>query len=342
MKVLVINPNYQDATSYYRAWGTFKDLTDRFNIEFSLYESTFVLQPPNKEGKRNWGAAWPDLIKFDVVFFQRALGENSLQLLRYCKDLGLKVWYDMDDDLWNIPDSYKIKDSFPPAIMKTIEEHIKESDLITCSTQELANVINEKTNKTAWIVPNAWDVDRFNLQPHNPEGQTIWRGTSTHIDDIRKCSDQIKSISKQTKINFFGYNPIKDRPFLVIHSHDYTPPLDPIIYFRTIQKSRPKAILVPLIDSQFNRSKSNIAWLEATANGALTYSNKVGEFAKVGLTFEQYGTLTESQVIDYVKENQQVLMDSFSLKEVNNLRAQLLIGLINNYNSVHNSSQAKG
>ena len=67
MKILVINPNYQDATSYYRAWGTFKDLTDRFGVEFTLYESTFVLQPA-KGGQRSWGAAWPDLMKFDAVF----------------------------------------------------------------------------------------------------------------------------------------------------------------------------------------------------------------------------------------------------------------------------------
>ena len=137
MKVLVINPNYQDATSYYRAWGVSKHLHDNYNVEFTLYESTFVLQPPNK-GQRAWGAAWPDLIKFDAVLFQRALGENSLQLLRYCKDLGLKIWYDLDDDLWNIPDNYQIKASFGPPIMRTIEQHIKESDLITCSTPALS------------------------------------------------------------------------------------------------------------------------------------------------------------------------------------------------------------
>ena len=213
--------------------------------------------------------------------------------------------------------------------MKTIEEHIQESDLITCSTKELSLVIKEKTNKAAWIVPNAWDVDRFPLQPHNQEGQTIWRGSATHVDDIRACSEQILTIAKQSRINFFGYNPVRDRPFLATNNFEHTLPLDPIIYFRTIQRMRPSAVLVPLKNTQFNRSKSNIAWLEATANGAVTYSNGVGEFEHVGLTFEEYGTLSEQQKEIYITTNQQVLIDLYSLKEVNNLRAELIFALIN-------------
>lgn len=324
MKILVINPNYQDATSYYRAWGVSKDLQERHGIEFTLYESTFVLQPPNLQGQRNWGASWPDLIKFDAVLFQRALGENSLQLLRYCKELGLKIWYDLDDDLWNIPDDYKIKASFPRSIMQTIEQHIQLSDLITCSTSTLSEVIKEHTNMHAHVVLNAWDVKRFPLQPHNTQGQTIWRGSNTHIDDIRVNREQIERIGKLTTINFYGHNPVKDRPFLTLHKHEHTKPLDPILYFRHIQNNRPASVLVPLKNSKFNASKSNIAWLEATANGAVTYSNGVGEFLKVGLKFEEYDTLSESQIKQYLQLNQDLLMTYYSLEVVNNQRAELI------------------
>lgn len=323
MKILVINPNYQDATSYYRAWGISKDLQERYNIEFTLYESTFVLQPPNN-GQRNWGAAWPDLIKFDAVLFQRALGENSLQLLNYCKELGLKIWYDLDDDLWNIPDSYKIKASFPRSIMKTIEQHIKQSDLITCSTHSLKEVIEQFTNMPAHVVVNAWDTKRFGLKPHNPQGQTIWRGSSTHIDDIRDNRKQIERIGKLTKINFYGYDPVRDRPFLTLSGYSHTKPLDPILYFRHLMKEQPAAILVPLKNSKFNDSKSNIAWLEATAAGAVTYSNGVGEFMSVGLKFEDYGTLSEAQIQDYVKHNQEILTKLFDLQVVNDYRVELI------------------
>lgn len=327
MKILVINPNYQDATSYYRAWGTFKDLTDRFGVEFTLYESTFVLQPA-KGGQRSWGAAWPDLMKFDAVLFQRSLGESSLNLLRYCKELGLKIWYDLDDDLWNIPDNYKIKESFGYKVLKTIEDHIKESDLITCSTIELSKVIGDKTNMQAHVIVNAWDCKRFKLNQHSQNGITIWRGSSTHIDDIRANAEHIQAISKQTRINFMGYNPVKDRPFLLINAHDFTPPLDPIIYFRTLQRNPPREFLVPLKDNQFNKSKSNIAWLEATANGALTYSNGVGEFESVGLRFQDYGKLTETEINNYVIENQTKLINKYSLKVVNEQRYSLLTELI--------------
>lgn len=328
MKVLVINPNYLDATSYYRAWGTFKDLTDRHGIEFTLYESIMVLQPP-KNGQRALGVAWPDLIKFDAVMFQRALGVESLQLLNYCKDLGLKIWYDLDDDLWNIPEGYWIKSQFPPKIMETIEEHIKQSDLVTVSTQTLAEVIKEKTGVDSHVIPNAWDIDRFPFQDHNPNGAIMWRGSNTHKDDLRACLKDLETIGQSNHIQFWGYNPVKDRPLLNIQNYSFVEPLDPILYFRRLLIKSPKAFLVPLKDSQFNRSKSNIAWIEATAAGAVTFSNKVGEFDKVTLGFDSLNEVlgNESNVAMNLEISRDMVNELYNLKTVNNKRAELIKGL---------------
>jgi hypothetical protein len=322
MKILVINPNYQDATSYYRAWGTFKDLSNRYGHEFRLYESIFVKQQ-SKQGTA-MGAAWPDLIGFDAVFFQRSLGENSLNLLKYCKELGLKIWYDLDDDLWNIPDSYAIKAAFGPKIMQTIEEHINNADLVTCSTQALADVIKDKTTKEAHVISNAWDIERFPLTQHNENGTILWRGSSTHVDDIRAEADNILSIGKSERITFMGHDAIRDRPFLQLSKHDYIKPMDPILYLRQIQKDRPKAFIVPLKDIQFNHSKSNIAWLEATACGALCYGSQVGEFKEVALPFSDYGTLSLGAAQEIVRLNQIKLCEEYSLEHANGYRDGLM------------------
>lgn len=322
MKILVINPNYQDATSYYRAWGTFKDLSKRYGHEFRLYESIFVKQQ-SKQGTA-MGAAWPDLIGFDAVFFQRALGENSLNLLKYCKELGLKIWYDLDDDLWNIPDSYKIKEAFGPKIMQTIEEHINNADLVTCSTEALANVIEQKTSKEAFVINNAWDIERFPLTQHNENGTILWRGSSTHIDDIRTEEDNVLMIGKHDTISFMGHDPIRDRPFLQLSKHEFIKPMDPILYFRKILADRPKSFIVPLKDIQFNHSKSNIAWLEATASGALCYGSQVGEFKNLALPFSEHGTLGLGEVQEIVYLNQKKLCEEYSLVNANDLRNVLM------------------
>ena len=321
MKILVINPNYLDATSYYRAWGTFKDLSDRYGWEFTLYESTFVPQPSTKQ----LGAGWADLIKFDVVLFQRALGTQSIQLLNYCKLMGLKIWYDLDDDLWNIPDSYQIKQSFDAKVMQTIEEHIKASDLVTCSTIALADVIREKTGVHAAVVNNAWDFKRYPLQSHNEKGAIIWRGSSTHKEDLRCCRSELESIGKDNKLEFWGYNPISERPLLNIKEYTFVKPLDVMSYFHKIREDKPKAVLVPLQDSKFNQSKSNIAWIEITASGGLCFSNFVGEFKKVGYEFNTIEQLNNKELcIELVAKNQRYLLNHYNLTDSNDKRVELL------------------
>jgi hypothetical protein len=319
MKILVINPSYADATSYYRAWGTFKDLQDRYNLEFVKY-SHLTAMCNNK-------VSWPDLFTFDVVFFQRALGDNSLILLKYLKDLGVKIWYDLDDDLWNIPFYYDIKKTYTKEIMQTIEDHIKLSDLVTCSTEQLSNVIKEKTDKEAHVISNAWDIKRYPLQPHNAEGITLWRGSNTHADDLRQNSHILKEISEHTKINFMGFNPVANKPNLKLTNYSYIAPLDPLNYYRWIIKTRPKQMIVLLQDTPFNESKSNIAWLEATAAGALTYSNQVGEFSKVSIDIEWINNSELNNHNEQLEVNQFILKDLYSLTYWNDVRAKLLIEL---------------
>jgi hypothetical protein len=315
MKILVINPDYKDATSYYRAWGTFKDLQDRYDFTFVNY-SNVAIMAANK-------VAWPDLISFDVALFQRALGENSLQLLSYLKEIGLKIWYDLDDDLWNIPDSYKIKPTFNFKAIATIEEHIKQSDLITCSTEPLADVIKEKTGRQANVIPNAWDIKRFPLKEHNPQGITLWRGSNTHEQDLRSNRDLIEALAKETHLTFMGFDPVKEKPLLNILKYTFEQPKDPFHYFRWIQESRPKQFIVLLQDSKFNQSKSNIAWIEATAAGSLCYSNRVGEFSKVGLDIDLIETIKDYEQV--ISMEQSKIKDCYSLEYWNNVRAKLLI-----------------
>ncbi len=316
MKILVICPDYSDATSYYRAFGTFNDIESRSDIQFTRYESAFSVQQGG-----NFGATWADLIKYDVAFFQRGMGAKSVELCAYLKEMGLKIWYDLDDSLWDIPEQYAIKKTYNLSILETINQLLSMSDLVTCSTIELKKVIESKVNKTAHVVKNAWDINRFPIKEFNKEGKVIWRGSSTHISDLRSCGTMLKQISQSDKIEFWGHNPINNAPNLSITNYSYVAPLDPISYFNKIRKDNIKAFLVPLQDTLFNRCKSNIAWLEATASGAVTYSNLVGEFSHT-LPFEDYfNDIKHEEVYRKFKDN---LLSDYNLTYWNNIRIQLL------------------
>jgi hypothetical protein len=316
MKILVISPDYSDATSYYRAFGTFNDIESQSDIRFTRYEAAYSMQ---RNGM--FAATWADLIKYDVAFFQRGMGKNSVDLATYLKKMGLKIWYDLDDDLWNIPSYYKIKETYHPKMMGTIEQLIKLADLVTCSTQTLSEVIKEKTNVNAYVINNGWDIKRFPIQEYNAKGKTIWRGSSTHAADLRSQATTLQKISNVDLIEFWGYNPIANSPNLKITNYSFVEPLDPISYFNKLKQSNISKVLVALEDTQFNRSKSNIAWLEATVNGALCYSNNVGEFYHT-LNLNQY--FSPDLEYDVWIEDVNIILSDYKLSKLNQKRIDLL------------------
>ena len=121
-----------------------------------------------------------------------------------------------------------------------------------------------------------------------------------------------------------GHDAIRDRPFLQLSKHDYIKPMDPILYLRQIQKDRPKAFIVPLKDIQFNHSKSNIAWLEATACGALCYGSQVGEFKGVALPFSEYHEPKLGEAQEIVRINQNKMCEKYTLNYTNFQRDMLM------------------
>ena len=76
IKILAVSPLKFDGTSYYRAWGVFKDLATRVDIEVTDYV------------QRGSGWSWPDFVEQDIIFLQRPGTLEHHTLARYCRDLG--------------------------------------------------------------------------------------------------------------------------------------------------------------------------------------------------------------------------------------------------------------
>jgi hypothetical protein len=69
-------------------------------------------------------------------------------------------------------------------------------------------------------------------------------------------------------------------------------------------------MFVPLVDNEFNRAKSNIAWLEGTWAGAKTIASDLPEFNKPGVTVYKPGELPRNNFTpdseiswDYISKN---------------------------------------
>jgi hypothetical protein len=324
MKVLIASAGPVDPTSWYRAWGIVPDLIKRFDIEFKSYEDVLMNVGVDEKGNFKKGFTWIQALQYDVCIFQRQAGKAAVEAAKYMKECGMKIVFDLDDNVWEIPQSYAIKKGFTPEILETFDEMIDLADVVWVSTIELSRYINDPK---VLVIPNAIDLNRYQFNSFNYEGSIIWRGISTHVDDLGQNRKAVEQIGVE---EFWGYNPVVNPPKLKLPNARHVIGLDPAIYLNTLLMAKPKAIVVPLVDNLFNEAKSNIAWMEATLSGAVCVSNKVGEFAHVGLSFEEWNQIKDSET-DLTYEHMtsiSKLIEHYNLRDANNNRFHSLCDLV--------------
>jgi hypothetical protein len=308
LRILAVCAMPTDPTSWYRAWGVYGDIMKRSDIEFDCYED---LQK----------VSWKHLIKYDLVIFQRALG-NATQLAEYITQLGIPYVYDLDDNFWEIPRHSAIKSTYNPKILGTMEKMMKGATAITVSTKALGDYIENKLGIKCNVINNGIDLNKYKIQPYNKVGKTIWRGSSTHIDDVRQFAAFYESVAKQVnQIEFWGHDCVQCSPRLDIKNSKFFAGEDLVRYFRLLQTSNIAHILCTLVDDEFNRAKSNIAWIEATLAGGVCVGNQVGEFKDKQILMNDFNIEHDYQ--GHYIWSKQLIHDKYNLLELNDKRIEL-------------------
>ena len=317
INVYVHCANKSDATSWYRAWGTFPDIEKRSDIRF--HDMTKIFPKYEKDPKKSV-FFWPEAERCDLAFFQRSCGGNIINYARTLKEKGIPIWYDLDDNLWEIPEGYKIKKHFHHGILSEVKEFLNMADMITVSTRELALYIKERFDKTCYVVNNGIDFDKYPINETSKTGLTLWRGSHTHADDIGKFRELYESFQE---VLFMGYNPIINEPKLKVRG-EFIPATDAGIYYQMIKNINPSYLLCFLSDNIFNRCKSNISYLEATLSGAISVNNQVGEFKGKGYDINNGLQLTLDQVHELRAEAVADCLENYHLKKLNDIRINLI------------------
>lgn len=131
-----------------------------------------------------------DLADADVVVVQRQATEGNMAALKQMKDMGLKVIYDLDDDLWGIPGSSPAKRIFAP-VRDGFGRCMELCDAVTVSTEPLRTAVRTAVpaarSKEIFVIPNGVDFDylRPSILP-KPAGRVTvgWGGSNTHQGDV--------------------------------------------------------------------------------------------------------------------------------------------------------------
>jgi hypothetical protein len=325
-------PNITDATSYYRGMGPLGRLKNQMELMLN-----FTIE-----------INWATLGACDVLFMQRAYSKKHYEALQIAKDVGTPIWLDYDDDLFNLSDDNPAAKLYrPEETQRTIAKCCAIADVITVSTEHLKDRLGP-LNKNIEIIPNAFDERRWHGQrfPLNPERKKVlmWRGSSTHYRDLMLYAPQIIEISKKHTdwgFYFFGFNPwmltehMPHERTMVNENH-----LDIVQYHRLLGQMQPVFLMVPLVPSTFNYSKSNIAWIEGTwarANcivpkwkewdqpGAYTYESQETFFTTLDKRMGGYDPVVEDC---YNRMGYEYIQEHLTLTKVNALREKVIRGLV--------------
>lgn len=336
MKILSISPNPSDGTSWYRCSGPLarmeKDYEDVSYIEYGSQD-----------------VPWDAMARFDVLFLQRPHTQWHLRLASKALFMGLKVWIDWDDLLWDLPYMHRNyydynKDEYRMAL-HGLANLPSNGCIITVSTWHLAEMVRKHLNKDAnvHVVPNAINEKIFpreRISFAENADMVGWRGSDTHDIDLMYVSDTLLDVCESHRFDFIGYVPKQ----LAIESKNvgYTKPCNILEYFAHLTTAKKwKLFFVYLHDNDFNRSKSNIAWMEATLAGSLCLANKLPEWESLPCLHYEYPMhlsvsidramkMKSDDRYDLWRKSRDYLYDNYTLGKTNESRYQLLSNHLKN------------
>lgn len=264
-RVMCVIPTPTDATSLYRGIGPIARIAEK-------YEDITITTTDMYD--------WASLeMGCDVMFMQRPYTEKHLAIAKMAKRMRRPLVLDYDDDLLSVPQSNPTHSIYgSPEVKNRVAELITLADYVMCSTQFLADKLSKLKTKAKFVViNNALDFKRFGftyvMRDEPTNNLVMWRGSKTHDADIMSHLDPIAKLVEKHKdyvFHFQGGLPWFAKRALGRFENVTTGEgVDIQDYFQMISTVRPCLWLVPLESTEFNKSKSNIAWLEAVTSGSV-------------------------------------------------------------------------
>lgn len=191
-------------------------------------------------------------------------GEDVVQHLLADKEfVGAKLVLDLDDDPFNIDPNHPNYQHFIDR--KGLYEYfIHEADHIIVATEEIKKVIKHLNSKIT-VIPNAIDPEIWKVKRKERKDGKVrigWFGSASHLVDtpiLMEFMDEILAKYPQVEFHLAGMTG-KDNQEGRIFNHAGTKGYQE--YPQWVADRDLDIAIAPLKDTQFNRCKSNIKWLE--------------------------------------------------------------------------------
>lgn len=263
-KILLATKGSNDATSFLRAWGA-------FTAPEMKKEGLEPVRPPEDQ---RWVCDWTYYFECDVVYLHRPSSALDFHILERAKLLGVPVWVDLDDDLENITSDNPVYSAYSSDDCRKIIAHcIREADVLSVGGELHATRIRREYGREVHLIPNALDDRLLGLKkPFNYSKKVSWRGSESHRTDLLYYDTEIKRVIDEHEdydFAFFALNPYWlsfDRKRANV---SWVSQMNLFEFYNALTARNAAFHFHPLIDTIFNRVKSNLGWSDATLAGSV-------------------------------------------------------------------------
>lgn len=216
---------------------------------------------------------WNRIASADVVVVQRCCTKPQYDFIHTCQVLGQRVIYDIDDDVWNLPE-YNPAHAQLNQMRSGFNACMQLVDLITVSTKTLAkevkrnvrHMVNTKTKKEIPIIVCENRIDERLYAPSLKSAQLTvgWSGSSSHVGDLPLTVPALLAAvteHPEVQIEFRGCDASPELKKLPNFRHKLWTPVAEFSARMPVWGWH--IAMAPLTDHKFNASKSCIKMMEA-------------------------------------------------------------------------------
>lgn len=325
-------PEKADGTSWYRGAGPLLALAHaNRDLQITFYAHGDAVD-------------WPELADTDVAILQRPFSAKCAEFFGICDLFRAKCIMDWDDNFGSIhpsnPTAFLYKDQNIKNIVKGLRQKM---DACWTTTQHLADSIDQDAGgKKTVVVPNAWPDMWFDFAEPGDNNLICWRGGSSHTGDLLEFAPAMGRVCGKFPLWEWlamgdpGWPILEHIPETKLRHQQWA---HAPLYFKNLLARQPAIVIAPLQDTAFNRSKSNIAWMEAVAAGAVCVCPDWPEWRKPGTfryqsredfaeTMQKAISTPRKKRAEMAREGQQYITENLLLSKVNELRLDTITKLI--------------
>lgn len=205
------------------------------------------------------------------------------------KDFGTEeVKYKMPDgkviDLWTDGKNFDLKENIKR--IDNVKRALETASLVTAPTRILADVYKEYGAKKTAVLPNCVDMDLWQKLPlkETDKIRLFWAGGYSHYEDwliLRNVIPVIMQKYPNVVLVLMGAmwkSTLEGIPGDRIEFHKWVPTS---AYPYKVSILNPDIAIIPLSDTDFNRCKSPIKWIEMAAMGVPSVTSNIPPYSVI-------------------------------------------------------------